>query len=135
MWFGNVEIAAQTAAVVIGIWLLGHIDTRTKSIGVSFYAAAHAAVAHTLMSAKSLPNLTKVVTALAGSCTAAMTLVHLLGAGLRTRALAAGASTLLMGLTNSPFPSAMAFAALAVDNPAFSTGPLSKWWYALMPAL
>ena len=96
------------------------------------YAGTHAGIAHTLMTSKTLPDLGKIAVALVGSSAAAVGLLLALGPSVRTRALAAGASTLLMCLASMSFPAAASFAVLFVDTAALHP---SRWRFSLMPGL
>ena len=119
-WLSKFELILSATGTCLGIFVLGHLDRRTTTaFGVNIYTATHVSIAHTLMTAESLPDLGKVVTALVGASAGAIGLLRVFGSSLRTRALAAGSSTLIMGLTGSQFPAGASFAATLVDNPAF----------------
>ena len=107
------------------------LDARTPW---KFYAPPHAAIAITLMAAPKL-HLAKVVLALGGSCAGAVTLVQLLGAGARTRSLAAGVAHLFMLLTGNVNPAGGPFSVLFVDGGPNQALHAHRWKYVLTPGI
>ena len=108
------------------------LDARTPW---KFYAPPHAAIAITLMAAPKLPQLAKVALALGGSSAGAVALVQLLGAGARTRSLAAGVAHLFMLLTGNVNPAGGPFSVLFVDGGPNQALHAHSWKYVLTPGI
>jgi CBS-domain-containing membrane protein len=116
----------------IAMPMLGQLISLTYLEDVKFYAPPLAAIS-VMTLAQAPPKLYNLVVSILSSTLCAWVLWTLLGPGPTTRALACGASLLVMKLSGAVFPPAGALAVLFVDN-AKMQADLGVF-YCLMPGL